>query len=116
MTPATPAGAARRILAAAMPERTLQENVRRMALAFRWRYFHVHRSQHSPAGFPDVIAVRDGVLLAFELKRQDKEPAPDQAAWLADLAAVPGVTAGLWKPMDWISGEIERVLRGDADA
>lgn len=101
-----------RLQANTMPERDLLGFVLAMARALGWVAYHTHDSRHSAAGFPDVIAVRDGAALAFELKRQREDPTPEQAAWLAELARVPGVIAGIWRPMDWLDGTIERVLMG----
>lgn len=94
----------------AMLEKTLQELVRRRCLANGWRYYHTHRSKHSPAGFPDVCAVRGERLLFAELKRETEKPTPEQQAWLDDLTAA-GVEVHLWRPSDLRTGVIDAVLR-----
>lgn len=97
-------------------EKVLQEAVRRLALAGGWRYYHTHRSQHSPAGFPDVCAVRGDELLFAELKRETEKPNPEQQAWLDDLAAA-GVEVHVWRPSDLRTGVIaERLRRPPVDA
>lgn len=96
--------------ARAMLEKTLQEAVRRLALAGGWRYYHTHRSQHSPAGFPDVCIVRDGVLLFAELKRETGKLSDEQQAWLDDLRAA-GVEVYVWRPSDLLTGAIAQRLR-----
>ena len=107
-----------------MLEAVLQERVRHLALLHGWRYYHTHRSQHSPAGFPDVCAVRDDRLLFAELKREAAryKLSVDQQAWLDDLetfASYLGDTGSsyrhvgvyLWRPSDLLSGAIDRILR-----
>lgn len=97
-----------------------------VALALGWRGYHTHRSQHSPAGFPDLVLVRRGYLKFAELKRQSSKamPTPEQQAWLRDLAEVrdlvdgytsaAGVTGTIgvyvWRPYDLIDGTIARTL------
>lgn len=50
-------------------------------------------------GFPDLILVRDGELLAVELKRKPNRVEAGQQAWLDALGEVPGVTAiVVWVP------------------
>ncbi len=103
-----------------MREETLQENVRKMAVACGWLYYHTHRSQHSPAGFPDCVMIKADRLLVAELKRESKDPTPQQQAWLDafqrfdnyDTHAEHVIDVYVWRPSDWLSGEIERVLKG----
>lgn len=106
-----------RKLAASMSEAELQTNVEQMMGALGWLSYHTHDSRRSNAGFPDLVAVKRGRLLFAELKRQSKNPEPEQVIWLEALratqiedfeGALPEVY--VWKPSDWLSGEIERVL------
>jgi hypothetical protein len=56
----------------------------------------------APAGWPDMFMVRGERAISAELKA-DYVPAkgtPEQEAWLADLARVPGVETYLWRPRD----------------
>lgn len=106
-----------------MPEKNLQSNIMALLRLFGWRAFHAQISYGSQAGFPDVCAVRasDGRLLFAELKRQKPKPTIPQQQWLDDLEGVSRTTEGthapavpevyLWRPSDWLSGNIERVLR-----
>lgn len=111
-------------VARTMPEKTLQERVRQMAALFGWRYYHTHRSQHSPAGFPDVVAIRGHRLLFAELKTERGRLSEPQQRWLDDLQALaevvlifqsaPGsspIEVYTWRPSDLLSGAIEAVLR-----
>lgn len=97
-----------------------------LALALGWRGYHTHRSQHSPAGFPDLTLVRGGVLVFAELKTERGKTTPEQDAWLEDLGLVADRAAAqdptgvpvplivdvhLWRPSDLLEGRIEAVLR-----
>lgn len=108
-----------------------------LALALGWMGYHTHRSQHSPAGFPDLCLVHPGAgrLVFAELKREKRSnPTPAQVAWLdalgviADRVVRPGtiparvpeqitghpvasVDVYLWRPSDLLDGSIERILR-----
>lgn len=133
----------RAAVAAAMTEAQLLDGILGtprapgLALALGWRGYHTHRSQHSPAGFPDLVLVRRGRLVFAELKRQaDRyQPTPAQAAWLEDLREVedaardhalgrsvtidrdprpdlpPVVSVHLWRPLDLLDGTVEAALR-----
>lgn len=118
-----------RAAARAMTERQLLDAVlgtpRKpgLALAYGWRGYHTHRSQHSPAGFPDLTLVRAGRLVFAELKTERGKTTGDQDAWLEDLGLVadytdpapddlaPAVAVYLWRPSDLLSGRIEAALR-----
>lgn len=105
-----------------------------LALALGWRGYHTHRSQHSPAGFPDLVLVKTGRLIFAELKSEKGRTTTEQDAWLEDLALVervaedleevyasealggvdprpPIVRAHVWRPTDLLDGRIERILR-----
>ena len=106
-------------------EGVLQERVRQLCLLHRWRYYHTHRSKHSPAGFPDTCAVRGDRLLFSELKREAPrhKPSTEQQEWLDDLQHIadlanrhagvegPRIEVYLWRPSDLLSGRIEEILR-----
>lgn len=88
-------------------ERSFQQQVVDAATMLGWRCYWTWNSQHSPAGFPDLVLVRRPWVLFWELKREDRSPTPEQQAWLDDLAAC-GLEARWFKPSDW--PEIERRL------
>ncbi len=73
-----------------------------------WRVYWTYFSKHSPAGFPDLTLVRDGVLLIRELKTDRGRLTDAQRDWLAGLQAC-GVDAAVWRPSDWpaIQKELE---------
>lgn len=77
-----------------------------------WRHFHAFNSQHSPAGFPDLVLVRarhpkPRVVFA-ELKAQRTPVTDDQLAWIKELRAC-GQEAYIWRPSQW--QDVERILR-----
>jgi hypothetical protein len=81
-------------------ERELQELVRQACGVGGWLYYHTHRSQHSPAGFPDTIAIRGERLVAAELKREGQEPTPAQRQWLEAFEWVRAIETYVWHPED----------------
>lgn len=93
-----------------MSETQLQEAVLELADTFGWLAYHTHRSDHSEAGFPDLVLLRGGWLLVVELKRDGLHPTPSQARWL-DAFGLAGVTTHVWRPEDWRDGTIEETLR-----
>lgn len=64
-----------------------------------WKVYHVHFSQRSDPGWPDLVLVRDRVIFA-ELKAEKGTLAKDQAVWLAALMRA-GAEAYVWRPSDW---------------
>ena len=69
-------------------ERDLQSQVEAILKANGWRYFHGWSSQHSAAGYPDIVAIRPPRLCFLELKREGQKPRPEQQAWLDDINAL----------------------------
>jgi hypothetical protein len=102
---------ARQVLARAMTEDELLGAVLELAALTGWRRFHIRPGMdrrgrwstplQGDPGWPDVVLVRDGRLLALELKSERGRPTSDQRAWLTALSTVPGVTALLVRPSDW---------------
>jgi hypothetical protein len=112
--------------AEAMPERELQENVRALCKRLGHLYYHTHRSDRSPAGFPDcVIVTTDRRLIFAELKRAGASPTDAQTEWLDGLGAVADravdidthqgwpIEVHVWWPDAWLSGRIAQVLLGE---
>jgi hypothetical protein len=97
-------------------EDKLQDLIMELADLLGWRLrYHTHDSRHSQPGFPDLVLVRERVLFV-ECKSDRGKPSPAQLAWLAGIEAVSRFCNGrlaayMWRPADWDSGEIERVLR-----
>lgn len=93
-----------------LKEKHFQEQVRWLAKLAGWDHiYHTWDSRKSPAGFPDIILVRDGRMIVAELKREGEQPSPEQYFWLLEFTKVPGVEVYLWDPTDW--DELEAVIR-----
>ena len=123
MTTLTPS---QRIIADAMSEADLLRAIIDAARTCGYLVHHCRPAQsqsgrwstpiQGDAGFPDVILVpgRPGLaqnqILAWELKREGKYPTAAQIAWLEALGAIPGVSARVVRPRDWVSGWVEREL------
>ena len=101
-----------------LTERQFQQAVVSLARVTGWKQYHTFRSDHSPAGFLDLVLVKDGRIIFAELKRQGGKVTPEQMAWLDELRKVELAATGcavlvyLWRPSDW--GQIEAVLTGIA--
>ena len=82
-----------------------------------WRVYRTWRSDHSPAGFPDLTMTRGGKLFFAELKAERGRVSPEQQGWLEALRDViphtdyphRWIRVFLWRPSDW--PQIERELR-----
>lgn len=97
-------------------EKELQQAVVELAQYFRWKTYHTFDSRRSDPGFPDLVMVRNDRMIFAELKSSTGRVSTAQTDWLAAIEIVESCTAGLvrcfvWRPEDWATGEIERVLR-----
>jgi hypothetical protein len=101
-------------------ETDFQSQVLQLAGLLRWRRAHFRPAlnrrgewqtavQGDGAGFPDLILVRGGRVLAVELKSELGKTTPEQDAWLAAFAQA-GVVSCVWRPSDFRSGLIQRCL------
>lgn len=59
-------------------------------------------------GWPDLVLVRDR-LIVVEIKGDGDSMRPDQSEWLAAFRMA-GVECHIWRPRDWLNGEIEEIL------
>ena len=88
------------VLYGSMTETQVFEEIRRTANDHGWRIYHTYNSRRSEAGFPDVVLVRGGQLLMWELKKASGRVTTQQQQWIDDLAACPGVDARAVWPSD----------------
>lgn len=108
-----------------MTERELQDAVIECAQLLGWRVAHFRPAETAKGwrtpvqadgkGYPDMTLVhrRQRRLLFVELKAEKGSVSEEQARWLEDLLLCSGdrVAVHVWRPADWISGDIERALR-----
>lgn len=94
-----------------LTERQWQQQVLELAQWLGWRCFHPYTSVRSTPGWPDLAMVRSGRAIFAELKTERGKVTPAQRDWLADLGAVPGVEAYLWRPRHW--EDVQCVLRAE---
>ncbi len=102
----------RELAAKSMLERDLSQLVFDAARKRRWlvaRYPTFRATQTTP-GFPDLVLLRKGRLIVAELKREREEPSEEQKDWLEGFREA-GVDVRVWRPSDWLSGDIEEILR-----
>lgn len=62
--------------------------------------YHTHDSRHSPAGFPDVIALKGSRCLVAELKSATGLLTPAQQTWLAAWRRILGAEVMVVRPDD----------------
>ena len=98
--------AMREVINESMSEEEFMAQVIQLLDLCHWRYYHTYRSTRSPAGFPDIAAVRgnsDGsaTLIFLEIKKEKGKLTEQQFEWLSLLNAVPGVVAMAGRPSDW---------------
>lgn len=96
-------------VARSMSEKDLQAQVVELAQRLGWLYYHTHRSDRSPAGFPDLVLVRGDRILYRELKTSKGRLSAAQQEWLAALVSA-GADASVWRPGDWVARRIEKEL------
>ena len=101
-------------------EKQFREQLRDLSKLFGYRFYFTHRSQHSPAGWPDCVFARldpDKLIIA-ELKTDNlkvSQPSFEQYAWLYLLQhlgkphGMMGFDTYLFRPSDF--DEIAEILR-----
>ncbi len=65
-----------------------------------WLTYHALRSEGSEPGLPDLIMLRDGRLLFWELKSADGRVSKEQAEWLRRLNEVERIDVNVVRPAD----------------
>lgn len=94
----------RRLVAGATSEEELLVDVAQRLTLGRWRWHHVRRAdlaqQQGDPGFPDLIAIRDDILVVAELKTTKGRYGTGQVDWLKAFERVQFVAARTWRPGD----------------
>lgn len=115
-TQTKPVANSRQALDEMVRESQLQKDVFSLAHALGFHVFHTYDSvlgsKAIDPGFPDAILAKDGRVLAIEFKTERGKLSLKQSEWLYSLSARGQVETYCWRPRDWSSGEIERVLIG----
>ena len=77
-----------------------------------WLWYHPNLPIRDKRGFPDLVLVhpRTGTVLFRELKSTRGRLSADQEKWLAALA-LGDANVGVWRPEDWMAGDIQSELR-----
>lgn len=103
----------RTLQAKAMSERQLQDQIIELAKRMGWLSFHDYDSRRSTPGFPDLVLVhpKQKRVIWRELKSEKGVTSSEQKVWLSSLLLV-GEDVDVWRPRDWVSGRIEKELRG----
>jgi hypothetical protein len=82
-------------------ETKFQAEIYELAKKFGWLYYHTHRSDKSPSGFPDCIMLRGQRMIVAELKSQEGIVSETQQQWLNAFAAIHGNEVWVWRPDDF---------------
>ena len=97
-------------------EAEFQSHVVRLAKTLGYtKIYHTKDSRGSEAGFPDLMMIHGKTKRAMfvELKSQQGRVSAAQESWLDDLR-LGGHFAEGWRPSDWVSRRIEKLLRAGA--
>lgn len=99
-----------------MTEDQLQTAITDLAEWCGFRWFHDVDSRKNKSGFPDLVLVhnRTGRTIFVELKSATGKLRPEQGPWLQTLGLRNEVY--LWRPADWTSGLIRRLLLAERTA
>ena len=109
----------RDVMAKAMSEDELLSCVIDLARALGYRVAHFRPARTAKGwrtamqgdpGWPDLVMAKDGRVIFAELKSQRGRMSHEQWVWFAALAS----GCYLWRPSDWLSGEVELILKGEA--
>ena len=101
-------------------ETNLQAAVIELATWSKWLVHHSRPARTNDGwrtaiqghvGFPDLIMARGPRLIVAELKRQGAKPTEAQQLWLDTISAGGGLEVYVWRPADWLAGEVAEILR-----
>jgi hypothetical protein len=78
----------------------LEGQVEQLADLLGWKHYHTRRSTGSNEGFPDLLMIRRGRMIAAELKTETGQVKPKQQEWLDAFSDCIYVETYLWRPSD----------------
>lgn len=93
-------------------EKEFQDQVLAAAKALGWSLrYHTFNSKRSAKGFPDLVLVHPvkSLVLFRELKTEKGKTTTEQDEWVGALAEA-GQDAAVWRPSDWVSGQVQAEL------
>ena len=98
-----------------LTERDFNQQICDLARLLGWEVNRTWLSIHSPAGFPDLVLIRENddntaSLIFAELKAERGKLTEHQAKWLALLSKVPNIGVYVWYPQDF--DRIALILQG----
>ena len=96
---------------ARVSEEDFMRQVVEAAKLLGWLYYHPHDSRHSPAGFPDLVLIRNGTLIFAELKSEDGKMTLEQLAWERELIKTQEDSDGIVRHYIWRPHDIDKILR-----
>ena len=109
------------ILENTLSEAELQQSVVQMAHLHGWLVHHGRPARTAngwctpitgDVGFPDLVLVREGIIIFCELKSARGRISTQQQGWLNQLSGNYSTRVVVWRPRDWFSGEIAETLSG----
>jgi len=80
-------------------EKDFRQQILDLAELCGWKCYFTWNSIHSPAGFPDLILVREKIIFA-EIKSEKGKLSDAQKEW-RDALENTGGEYYCWKPSDW---------------
>jgi hypothetical protein len=89
-------------------ETQFQGQVIQLAELYQWKWYHPAVSQFSVGGWPDLVLVRERLMIR-ELKTEKGKVTPKQRDWL-DALRFANVDAAVWRPVDLTNGVIVQEL------
>ena len=102
------------VIADAMSEADLLRNVTELAHGLGYTVAHIRDSRRQMVeGYPDLVIAGHARLIHVELKVENESKgklSPWQERWRTLILSAQHEYY-LWRPSDWLSGEIEMVLK-----
>ena len=84
------------------PEATLVGQIRQVALANGFLYYHTYDSRKSDLGFVDIVCCKPWhPLYLWEVKSATGKLSEEQERWLQFLSQATGIVSGLIRPRDF---------------
>jgi hypothetical protein len=96
-----------------MTEASIVAAIKRHLKNEGWAVWKNHGSQYSDKGLPDLMAGRQGVFVAFEVKRPGKGPTDSQRKWIERLR-LEGFIAAVVHSVDEVKEQLEGLTPQEA--